>query len=80
MVDDSIVRGNTTKMINVMLRNAGAKEVHIRISSPPYKFLVHGFILLQQTSWWHQVFKGRDQESHRSRHLRPSLEGIKKTR
>lgn len=38
MVDDSIVRGTTTKMIVQMLKNAGAKEVHIRISSPPYRF------------------------------------------
>lgn len=38
MVDDSIVRGTTTKAIVQILRNAGAKEVHIRVSSPPYKF------------------------------------------
>jgi len=38
MVDDSIVRGTTTKRIVQMLKNAGAKEVHMRISSPPIKF------------------------------------------
>ncbi len=38
VVDDSIVRGNTTKKIISLLREAGAKEVHVRISSPPYKF------------------------------------------
>jgi amidophosphoribosyltransferase len=34
-VDDSIVRATTSKKINKMFRNAGAKEVHVRISSPP---------------------------------------------
>lgn len=38
MVDDSIVRGTTTRRIVQTLKNAGAKEVHMRVSSPPYKF------------------------------------------
>lgn len=38
LVDDSIVRGTTSQKIIRMVRNAGAKEVHLRISSPPTKW------------------------------------------
>lgn len=36
MIDDSIVRGTTSNRIVSMLREAGAREVHVRISSPPF--------------------------------------------
>lgn len=39
MIDDSIVRGTTSAKIVGLLRDAGAKEVHVRISSPPF---LHG--------------------------------------
>jgi amidophosphoribosyltransferase len=38
VVDDSIVRGTTQKKLVRMLREAGAREVHLRITSPPYKW------------------------------------------
>ncbi|RKD29038.1 amidophosphoribosyltransferase [Thermohalobacter berrensis] len=41
MVDDSIVRGTTSRRIVDMLKKAGAKEVHVRVSSPPVKYSCH---------------------------------------
>jgi len=41
LVDDSIVRGTTMKKIIMTLRSVGAKEVHLRISSPPIRNCCH---------------------------------------
>ena len=38
LVDDSIIRGSTTRQLVQMVREAGASEVHLRISSPPYRW------------------------------------------
>lgn len=38
LVDDSIIRGSTTKQLVAMVREAGASEIHLRISSPPYRW------------------------------------------
>ncbi len=38
LVDDSIVRGSTTRRLVQMVKEAGASEVHLRISSPPYRW------------------------------------------
>ncbi|MEO6846934.1 MAG: amidophosphoribosyltransferase [Chthoniobacterales bacterium] len=41
VVDDSIVRGTTARSRVINLREAGAKEVHVRISCPPHRFACH---------------------------------------
>ncbi|MEN8235336.1 MAG: amidophosphoribosyltransferase [Actinomycetota bacterium] len=38
LVDDSIVRGSTTRQLVQLVRDAGATEIHLRISSPPYRW------------------------------------------
>ena len=38
LVDDSIVKGITIKQLTEMIKNAGAKEIHVRITAPPFKY------------------------------------------
>jgi len=41
LVDDSIVRGTTISQIIKMIKKAGAKKIHLRIASPPFKNLCY---------------------------------------
>ncbi len=61
LIDDSIVRGTTMRKIIKMLRNAGAKEVHIRICSPIIKHPCHLGIDIQTYSQLIGAYKNEDQ-------------------
>ncbi|MGE5328295.1 MAG: amidophosphoribosyltransferase [Deltaproteobacteria bacterium] len=50
LVEDSIVRGTTIRWIIQLLRQAGAKEIHMRVASPPYKYPCHFGIDISNTS------------------------------
>ena len=41
LVDDSIVRGTTSERVVRLLKEAGAKEVHLRVTAPPFKYLCY---------------------------------------
>lgn len=61
IIDDSIVRGTTMRKIIKMLRNAGAKEVHIRICSPIIKHPCHLGIDIQTYSQLIGAYKNEDE-------------------
>ena len=69
MIDDSIVRGTTSDRIVKMLRDAGATEVHMRVSSPP--FLYPCYFGTDVPAWEQLIaynrYCGGDPSGHRSR-------------
>ncbi|HVF10109.1 MAG TPA: amidophosphoribosyltransferase, partial [Abditibacteriaceae bacterium] len=71
VVEDSIVRGTTTRRIVQMIRDAGAREVHLRISSPPYQWPC--FYGIDTAARKHLIAYGRDIEEIRQHNGADSL-------
>ncbi|MEW8979107.1 MAG: amidophosphoribosyltransferase [Symbiobacterium sp.] len=63
LVDDSIVRGTTSRHLVSLLREAGAREVHMRIASPPYRHACHYGIDTSRSS--DLIARGREVEEIR---------------
>ncbi len=63
LVDDSIVRGTTSARIIKLLRDAGAAEVHFRVSAPPFKYPCYfgTDIPDQKAAGRHRPHRGADQ-------------------
>ena len=66
LVDDSIVRGTTSEKIVEMIRNAGAKEIHMRISSPP---IAHSCFYGIDTPKRSQLLASERDEEEMGRHI-----------
>jgi amidophosphoribosyltransferase len=66
VIEDSIVRGTTSRPLVALLRRAGAREIHLRIASPPYRHPCH---LGMDTGRQHELIAARYSEEEICRHI-----------